>query len=302
MKKLLGLGVVLFVCFLPAAQDVQHEAAAVNIEVPVGVFQQEDLRQIIQRCGEYCELVKKAALDYVCQESITDKETTYKTASTLVRDPYGKLTTTTQATKLKPKRTRKRTYVYDYQLINKGDELTESRTLLRENGRRKNKKGAELKTRYSARFIIYGPVGFLSRYWQRLFDFERLESETINGIETIVVKASPKPENRENRSEAKIWIDPEDASVVRIAWQPESLEGFEAEKVQFRAEDLTRTLTWDVTYGFEKNGVRFPSLQHIQDLIVNNVGDRYIVQDIRINYQDYKFFTVEVDIKHPPDH
>lgn len=262
------------------------------------ISQQDNLSQIIIRCGEYCELVKRAALNYICNENIIDVETTFKTASTIVRDPYGNITTLTQATKLKQKRTKKKTYVYDYQLIKKGEELKESRILLMENGKKKHKENAELKTRYSARFIIYGPIGFLSRYWQRLFTFEIIKNEQVNGIDAMVVKASPKPENTENRSEAIIWINPEDASVLRIAWQPESLEGHEAEKVQFRAEDLTRTLTWDVTYGIEKNGVRFPSLQHVQDVIVNELGDKYILQDTTINYIDYKFFSVEVDIKH----
>lgn len=262
------------------------------------ISQQDNLRQLIIRCGNYCELVKKAALNYICNENILDVETTHTTASTIVRDPYGNITSLTQATKLKPKRPKKKTYVYDYQLIKKGDELSESRILLMENSKKKHKENAELKTRFSAQFIIFGPVGFLSRYWQRLFNFEIIKNEQINGIDAIVVKASPKPENTENRSEAKIWINPEDASVLRIAWQPESLEGYVEEKVQFRAEDLTRTLTWDVTFGIEKNGVRFPSLQNVQDVIVNESGDKYILQDITINYSDYRFFSVEVDIKH----
>ena len=260
--------------------------------------QDDNLRKIILRCGEYCELVKKAALNYICDENILEVETTYTTASTKVRDAYGEITSLTQATKLKPKRAKKKKYMYDYQLIKKGDELSESRTLLMENGRKKHKEHAELKTRYSAQFIIYGPVGFLSRYWQRLFNFEKIENEQVDGIDAVVIKASPKPENSENRSEAKIWIDPDDSSVLRIAWQPESLEGYQAEKVKFRAEDLTRTLTWDVTYGIEKNGVRFASLQHVQDVMVNGAGEKYVIQDITITYSNYKFFTVDVEIKH----
>jgi hypothetical protein len=261
------------------------------------LIQQDNIKQLIVKCGGYCELVKGAALNYICNENITDVETTFNTASTKVRDPYGNLTSMMQATKLKPKRTKKKTYVYDYQLIKKGEELKESRILLKENNRKKHKENAELQNRYKAQFIIFGPVGFLSRYWQHQFNFEKINNEQVNGIDAVVVKATPKPTNTENRSEAIIWINPEDASVLRISWQPESMEGFEAEEVKFRAEDLTRTLTWDITYGFEKNGVRFPSIQHIQDMIVNETGDKYILQEITINYSEYKFFTVEVGIK-----
>jgi len=51
-----------------------------------------------------------------------------------------------------------------------------------------------------------------------------------------------------------------------------------------------------VTYGFEKKGVRFPSQQLVQEFYVNNEGRKVLIEEISFNYEDYKFFIVEVEV------
>ena len=61
---------------------------------------------------------------------------------------------------------------------------------------------------------------------------------------------------------------------------------------------MNKTVIWNVTYGVEKNGVRFPSKQLIQEVFVNNKGEKVVVKELSFVYEDYKFFTVEIEIKY----
>jgi hypothetical protein len=67
--------------------------------------------------------------------------------------------------------------------------------------------------------------------------------------------------------------------------------------------DLKKNMIWSVSYGIEKNGVRFPSKQVIQEFLINEEGEKFIQEETLFNYVDYKFFKVEVDVIYkPPNH
>jgi hypothetical protein len=51
-------------------------------------------------------------------------------------------------------------------------------------------------------------------------------------------------------------------------------------------------------YGFEKNGLRFPSRDQTEEAYLKKDGKKYIRAETAIIYKDYKFFTVETDIKY----
>ena len=260
---------------------------------------QETLKQILNKTGKYCERIKGIALYYVCTENIAIKENLYKTVKNInpIINPYGELTYNNKARKLKFHRTKKKTLIYDYQLVKKEEQLEEKRVLIQENRKKKQQKNAELKTNYQAKYIIYGPVGFLSKYWQYYFDFEVTGEELIDNKKTILLKASPKPANKNNRNYAKIWIDKNDFSILQIEWEPESIIDYQ-DKVKFKKlGDFKRTVTWRVTYGIEKNGVRFPSKQFIQDGIIDSTGEKKIMEEISFIYDNYKFFIVEIEYK-----
>jgi hypothetical protein len=113
-----------------------------------------------------------------------------------------------------------------------------------------------------------------------------------------VLSAVPKPENNDNRNHARIWVHAEEGSILKIEWNPESITSYGADPRLIRAKDMQRFVTWKVTYGIEKNGIRFPSNQHVQDFFYNTSENRkYVRQDIVYIYTDYKFFVVETEIK-----
>jgi hypothetical protein len=260
---------------------------------------QEILKQILNKTGEYCERIKEIALYYVCKENIEVKENLYKTVKNInpVVNPYGELSYDNNARKLRFHRTKKKTLIYDYQLVKKEKNLEEKRVLIQENRKKKQKKNAELKTNYQAKYIIYGPVGFLSKYWQYYFDFEVTGEEIIENKKTRLLKASPKPSNKNNRNYATIWIDKNDFSILQIEWEPESIIDYQDKSKFKKLGDIKRTVTWRITYGIEKNGVRFPSKQFIQDGIIDSTGEKKILEEISFIYDNYKFFIVEIEYK-----
>jgi hypothetical protein len=254
------------------------------------------LNQLLKKSPKYCYKVKNIALFYVCLEKIKEKKYMYRTTTservslsgTVVEKPYKSL---------KLKRTKIYSYVYDYQLIKKGEELRERRILIEKNKKKKQKENAELEVGYSAKYPVYGPVGFLSSYWQDYFDYEITGEERISGTLAVVVKATPTANNEENRNFARIWLDKKEGSILQIVWEPESILDYEEKPFRSHAGELKPTVEWKITYGIEKNGVRFPSRQQVQEFLITEEGRRFISDEINTSLEDYRFFVVETEIK-----
>jgi hypothetical protein len=275
---------------------------SINGQNAFSLSRQEDpsrLNQILSQTAEYCERVKSIALFYVCIENIKDKIYFYRSSKSVKKSPYGDFDLVPTKT-LTLRRTRRHSYSYDYQLIKKGDDLKEQRLPLKKKDKKQEGKDVELEVRFSAKYLVYGPVGFLSRYWQAYFDYEIIGHQTIGETLSTIVRATPKPENEENRNFAQIWIDERDGSILQIEWEPESILDYEGKKILSQTGDLETAVVWRVTYGIEKNGVRFPSHQHVQEFLVAEDQKRYIRDDITTTFENYKFFVVETEIKNLP--
>ena len=120
--------------------------------------QKVQLDKILKRTSAYCERIKQVALHYVCTEKIRDIENIFDRvtlSSGMVRE----------ARAFSVRSTKRQSFIYDYQLIKKGEELQEQRILIEENGKKRNKKNADLKKlKYYSQYLVYGPVGFLSSF------------------------------------------------------------------------------------------------------------------------------------------
>lgn len=261
---------------------------------------QPQLRQILSRTAEYCEKVKSIALYYVCMEKIKDAIYSYRTTSFQRVLPGGGVIDDPRNKSLALKRTRIYSYTYDYQLIKKEDQLIEKRILLEKNGKKMQKENAELEVRFSGKYLIYGPVGFLSRYWQDYFDYEIIGKEQIERTPTTVIKATPKPNNEENRNSARIWLDENNGSTMQIEWEPQSRRDDEQKKDRPAAGDLETVVVWRVAFGIEKNGIRFPSQQKVQEFLLTGRGERFIRNETTTVFDKYRFFVVETEIKQQP--
>lgn len=48
----------------------------------------------------------------------------------------------------------------------------------------------------------------------------------------------------------------------------------------------------------EKNGIRFPNYFFIEEAYIDMKGKKFIRSETKVTFKEFKFFTVEVDVKH----
>jgi hypothetical protein len=83
---------------------------------------------------------------------------------------------------------------------------------------------------------------------------------------------------------------------LKIEWDQKSLKTLEDLKKQASMFDAEQTITIISEFGYEKNGVMFPSRFVFEEAYVNKEGKKIVRSIIHTVYRDYKFFTVDVDI------
>jgi hypothetical protein len=247
---------------------------------------------ILKAAGDYCEVVKGMALNFVCLERIREQENFFTRGTGSSRN---------SPDAIKRAKSKTRTFAYDYQIVKSKDDVRESRMLLEEDGRKRHEENAELPTlKFSGRNLVYGPVGFLSRYWQSYFTYEIVGREEIGGRKAIVIRAAPKTEREENNNRGRVWVDASSHQILRLEMEPPNtgpadvVVGNDSAAV---GADFRRQLTWTIDYGIEKKGVLFPSRQTIRETYVSDTGFSVVKREVVFDYSDYRYFTVEVEIK-----
>ena len=248
---------------------------------------------VLEKAGAYCERLKSIALYYICEEHIIRTSYLYSVRE-FVRSPGER-----PRKRWNFKRSVTQDVLYDYQLIKKGDRLEEKRKALKYNGKTWTRKEDPPNILpYQAQFIVYGPVGFLSKYWQSRFDYFEEGSEKLLGDRTAVILTSQPNEFREeNAVYGRVWVDTEHGAVLRISWDPESIDFFHPEEVHEAFSGLEKRLVWTASYEIEKNGIYFPSRQDIREEYVSPAGETIVGEVWTITYENYKFFTVGTDVE-----
>jgi len=254
---------------------------------------QMSMAEILKATGEYCERVKQIALHYTCLEKITDIEKFFGGMSR-----YSGLHRENMIFNVR--RTRRQTYTYDYQLIKKGDELLEQRIMLEKNGKKRHQKNADLShLKYFSQFLIYGPVGFLSRYWQSRFTYTYFDEDKINGEPVVIIQAVPNDVRLDNYNIGRIWIN-KDFQILRVEWEPSCMPNYQDEAIGSKLGEFRKTVVWTVDYSVEKNGVLFPGQQFVQEIFFhdssNGIRRKAVKRETRFIYDSYKYFIVETHI------
>jgi hypothetical protein len=109
-----------------------------------------------------------------------------------------------------------------------------------------------------------------------------------------VIKASPPEYREENYYQGRIWIDQADFSILKIEWAP--LVDPEGASAAQRLEGVDRKWTWIVIYDVEKNGIRFPGRQTIQEEYVSTNGKSHSKYLAEYRFDRFKFFTVQSEV------
>ena len=239
---------------------------------------QEELGKILKKCAEYCERLDNVSLHFTCNEKITE-EILKGSVAFVVRN----------------------THIYDYQLIRKTNKVLEQRILIEENGRKKNDADAQLKTkRFHHKFIVFGPIGLLGEKQQEVHEYKIVKEVMYKREKAVIIEAKPRFPEVSDTLYGKIWIRKIDFAILKIEWNQESIENFEEiEKIAEKLE-AKPIITFISEYGFEKNKIRFPNRYSIEECYIPRfeMEKKLIWSQTTVNYDNYKFFTVETGVKY----
>jgi hypothetical protein len=257
---------------------------------------QEEVKKILEECADYCEKLSHLVLYFVCREEITERidHSEPKAIGQFSTDDPKRIRKNAQFPGLE-----KSVYIYDYQLIRRDNKTKEKRILLKENGQKKNEQNAPLKTRrFKHIYMVFGPIGLLSKYNQQFYDYKIVEETKFNGEEVFVIEAAPKSDIKSDKLFGKIWLRRSDFCILKIEWNQTSVGNYkEIEKIASNLNAIPQ-ITFITEFDFEKNKIRFPSKYLLEEEYIKAEGGRYKKSEIIVLYKDYKFFTVETEVKH----
>ena len=112
----------------------------------------------------------------------------------------------------------------------------------------------------------------------------------------MVVWATPKRELGEPHPYGRIWIKEDDGSVLKISWDQKSLRNYKEIEEFAKSQDAEPSITAFSEYGYEKNGLRFPSRSYSEQGYIPSNGPKVANARISVVYKKYKFFTVETQV------
>jgi len=249
----------------------------------------------------YCAKLESAALYFVCREEIVEKiepgsqlQNVRATAlDPIEKNPHGGMMGGRSVTG------ERNSFVYDYQIIRKDGRASEKRVLLEENGKPVPDDGAYPKTyRFYINKAIYGPIGLLGRVEQPFYDYSQLKDENVDGRKAYVINIKPKKPSSEKPAYGKAWIDKDDGSILRMSIEAESLAGYERISADYESRGAKPLISIDIVYGFEKNGLRFPSQIVLKEAYKDPKKGKIKISEMTVEYDRYKFFTVGTEWKY----
>lgn len=278
MGEMFSTSIFILILLSPSFQ-VQNESAQTD---------QTKMVQILKRSSEYCRRLDQAALDFVCMEEVSEKY--IDVIQFVERFGIGAL--------LDKEVVRKHQYLYDYQFIRKDDRKIEKRILLEENGVKKREEVTKLKTiMFQYKNILYGPINLLAEDRQQFFNYKMIGDALIEGESALVIEASPLPWFREQILWGKIWVSHRDFSILKIEWNQDLVAHSAIIRDMAKRYKGESRITHTTEFGFEKNGIRFPNRYYIEEAYIKKNGKKIIHSETNVTYRDYKFFTVETDVR-----
>lgn len=241
---------------------------------------QNMLPGILDKVAAYCQELEAVSLNFFCIEDIYEK-----VLNTLQR--RGKI--------LKGKSENVKRLTYGYQLVRDKKKIREKRILLKQNGWKRMKENAELKTRFKYKNVVYGPSIF-NKQSQPYYQYEIIGKRNWNNKNVLIVEAVPNSMREQRFAAGRIWVDENDYSILRIEIYQQSIGNFtEIEKMAEKYQVEPR-ITIINEYDIVKSGIRFPSRVYYEEAYKDEKG-KYLVQSrVNVTFSDYQFYTVETKV------
>ena len=246
-----------------------------------------NLSTLLGQAADYCDTLSRAVLDFVCRENI---EEWFYTKWEKVNMLAGSVFTDGRIERYE--------YLYDYQLVHdRAGHLGENRTLIKEQGKNTEISNAPLKTHiFKYAYVIRGPLGLLGRDRQADFTYKIVREEKAIGETAVVIEAVPKAGVHPDYLFGTIWLRKKDAGILKIQWNPASMENYAGVENVGRLLNLKPDVLMTSEYAFEKNGIRFPSRYNIKERYLGKLGRSFQRSETDVTYDQYKFFSVETDV------
>jgi len=285
-RSLLLLNIKFLIIFSFSITPHQHQNSA---NEPI------EVTDILKAAAAYCQKLEHSVLYFVCLEEITEKINFDKDIALLYR-------------RRQPRRSWIRTpiplqriknfFVYDFQYMRRKNQIKEIRTLLEENGKKKHEEDASLKTlSFKFKNVILGPVGILGQRWQPYYDYKIVGEDKENDPPAIILDIVPKHGYKMDFLFGKVWFDKNNLDILKIEWSQQRIGNFaifESRGLRYKSEPC---FTLCSEFKVEKNGIRFPSKFIIEEAYIDKKGKKFVRSETTVTYKDFKFFTVEVEVK-----
>lgn len=274
-----------------SAQDTRHVGS-------------DNLDFLIKRASEYCRKLEGVIFHFVCLEEI--KEIVDPTLDVL--DPIDTIEDWRmippgypRSAQIMPLQRQRHSHVYDYQCIREGQTIRETRTLIEENGKKKNVPNAALQTSV----VVYGhallsPANLFGEGVCGARDYRIGNKTFVKGRPVVIIEAKPK-EGSELKGAfyGSAWIDETTGEILKISWDQRAIGNRDIFEKRGRRYGRHPRLSVLTEFAVEKNGIRFPSRISFEEAYVNDQGRAMVRSTTTITYRDFRFFTVQVEIKSP---
>lgn len=265
-----------------------------------------DLAVFLKTAADYCGRLESVALHFTCREEIGEKldltrdiENPPLPTTNWAAGPGG--FTSKGATILSRSTARYRhSLLYDYQCIRdfKGD-IRDTRTLLEENGKKKNIPAAKLATvNFSYGRSLLAPTGLFAERFQGDFNYVVRGREKLGRIPVVIVEAKPRPDVPVSQNLfGKAWVDPATNEILKIEWDESRVGRYEIFRERGEKYKLKPKITVITDFSVAKNGLRFPTKAFYEEAYLNERGRKFVRSETAVEYSGFKFFTVDVEIK-----
>jgi hypothetical protein len=247
------------------------------------------------------------ALHFTCREEIEEKldlvrdiEKPLVPRSSWVIDPVGGRTMSSIMITGQSSTRGKLSLVYDYQCIrNFQGAVRDTRTLIERNGKKMRVPEAKLdSTTFDFGTTMLGPTGIFAERHQGEYDFAVVGRERFQRKPCLVVEVKPKPGAPSSRNLfGKAWVDPATNEILKIEWDESRVGRYEIFRERGEKYKLKPRITITSEFSVEKNGLRFPTKMFLEEAYLNERGRKFVRSETVVEYKDFKFFTVEVEVK-----
>ncbi|MGD2089381.1 MAG: hypothetical protein PVH61_24615 [Candidatus Aminicenantes bacterium] len=258
---------------------------------------QKRLQRILEKASAYCDRLYNNFFHFFCQEVITEynRQSPYITLEPSSPSNVGLINLTTH------KNTNTRKYIYEYQLIRENKETKEWRTLLKENGIKRNIKSAQLLTHHQYEKLIFGPIAFLDKFWQDYYDYKILREDTLKGEKVVVIEAIPKAAKQVNTLVGNIWVKEDENSgfdILKLEWNPKTIMENFADILR-REKRLKGKLsyTFFAEFNIKRKGFRLPSRYLIEEAYIKKENKKkFVLFRTEVIFQKHRYFTVSTEV------